>query len=80
MSIKYNKLFALLAEKGLSSTLWLRQHGIYAATVAKLKKDERVNTDTINKLCTLLNCQPGDIMEYVEDTGAERQQLNPDNF
>lgn len=67
MAINYSKLFALLQERGYSSTYWLRRNGLHPATVNKLKKNERVNTDTIDLLCHLLNCQPGDIMEYVEN-------------
>ena len=67
MAIKYDKLFELLKEKGFSSTYWLRQNGLHAATVSKLKKNEIVNTETINTLCKLLNCQPGDILEYVDN-------------
>lgn len=67
MTIRYEKLFELLKDRGYSSTYWLRQNGIHANTVDKLKKNERVNTDTINSVCKLLNCQPADIMEYVEE-------------
>lgn len=67
MSIQYKKLFDLMAAQGHSATYWLRQSGIHPATVSKLRKNERINTDTINSLCRLLNCQPGDIMEYVPD-------------
>lgn len=67
MALKYDKLFKILAEQGHSSTYWLRQHGFHAATVNKLKKNERINTDTINSLCKLLDCQPGDILEYIPD-------------
>ena len=70
MSISYKKLFDLLESRNLSATYWLRQRGIHPATVNKLRKDERVNTDTISELCKLLECQPGDIMQYVEDTPA----------
>lgn len=66
MAIKYDKLFALLADRGFSATYWLRNQGISPTIVNKLRKNERINTDTINRLCALLNCQPGDIMEYVE--------------
>ena len=67
MPISYRKLFELLEERQLSATYWLRQHGIHPATVNKLRKNERVNTDTISQLCKLLGCQPGDIMEYIDD-------------
>lgn len=65
--IRYGKLFKLLEMQGHSATYWLRQNGMHPATVNKLRKGERVTTDTIALLCQLLNCQPGDIMEYVEE-------------
>lgn len=33
-----------------------------------LNKQKRIDTETINRLCEFLGCQPGDIMEYVEDS------------
>ena len=65
--IKYDKLFALLEARGLSSTNYLRQERVHPSVVNKLRKNERVNTDTIDKLCSILHCQPGDILEYVEE-------------
>ena len=66
MAIKYDKLFSLLSDRGYSATYWLRNQGLSPTIVNKLRKNERINTDTINRLCALLACQPGDIMEYVE--------------
>ncbi|WP_040659054.1 helix-turn-helix domain-containing protein [Oscillibacter ruminantium] len=65
--ITYDKLFAYLAANGKTATYWLRQNGFHAATVNKLRKNELIRTDTLNHLCRLLHCQPGDLMEYVED-------------
>jgi len=65
--IKYDRLFALLEQRGHSLTYWLRQNGFHSATVTKLRKNERINSDTINSLCRLLHVQPGDILEYAED-------------
>lgn len=65
--IKYDKLFNILKERGHSSNYWLRQNGLHSATVSKLRKNERINTDTINTICRLLDCQPADILEYVPD-------------
>jgi DNA-binding Xre family transcriptional regulator len=42
-------------------------HGIHAATVDRLKHNMSVNTEIIDRLCKILDCQPGDIMEYVPD-------------
>ena len=74
MSIRYNKLFLILKERGYTSNYWLRQNGLHTSTVSKLKKNERVNTDTINTICQLLNVQPGDIMEYVPDDEPSKLQ------
>jgi DNA-binding Xre family transcriptional regulator len=69
MPVKYDKLFALMKERGINKR-YLRTHGIHAAVVDKLIKSGTIDTTTIGKLCSLLNCQPGDIMEYVPDMQA----------
>jgi Predicted transcriptional regulator len=65
MTIMYGKLFTLMAKKGITK-YYLRTHGIHATVVDKLIKGGTVNTNTIAKLCDLLNCQPGDILEFSE--------------
>lgn len=37
-----------------------------------LNKSKRVDTETISKLCKSLDCQPGDIMEYVEEQDSAK--------
>jgi DNA-binding Xre family transcriptional regulator len=78
MSVKYDKLFALMQAKGIKK-YDLRQNGIYAAVVDKLIKNANVDVTTINKLCKLLNCQPGDIMEYIPDKSDDKaKNIKPD--
>lgn len=65
--IKYDKLFKLLDEKNIT-TYYIRKNKITGeATLTKLRNNEPVNTMTIDKFCSILNCQPGDLMEYVPD-------------
>ena len=71
MSIKYFKLFDLLARRGMKKTDLLDVAGISSPTLAKLSKGETVTTEIILKICVALNCQPGDIMEYVTDAYSE---------
>ena len=68
MSICYDKLFVLLKEKDYS-TYRIRQENIVSqAALTKMKNGSGdIDTRTINRLCKVLQCQPGDIMEYVED-------------
>ncbi len=74
MAVKYDKLFALMQTKGVKK-YDLRQNGIYAAVVDKLIKNANVDVTTINKLCKLLNCQPGDIMEYIPDSNVKNIKI-----
>lgn len=65
MPIVYDKLFQLLKERGYTATYWLQQQGMHPATVNKLRKNKTVTTETIGRLCELLDCQPGNLMEYI---------------
>ena len=68
MAISYDKLFALLKEKGINTTRIRRENIIGQATLTAIRNGTGgLDAKTVNKLCALLNCQPGDIMEYVED-------------
>ena len=63
--MKYNKLFALLAQRGMKKTDLLV--AVSSPTLAKLSKSESVTTDMLCKICEYLDCQPSDIMEYVKE-------------
>ena len=65
--IKYYKLFHLLNRRGLKKYDLVELCSISGPTVAKLTKGASVTTDVINRICKALNCQPGDIMEYLPD-------------
>lgn len=67
MPFNYNRLWKLLIDKGMNKTQLREAIGIGTATLAKLSANEKVSLDVIEKLCALFGCQPGDIMEYVED-------------
>lgn len=63
----YKKLWSLMKSKGITRND-LRNNGILSpSTIAKLGKNERVSIDVIEALCDYLDCQPGDIMEFVSD-------------
>ena len=64
--ITYDGLFRQLYSQG-HNKYWLRKNGISPSVLGKLDKGGGEGYRTINKLCALLNCQPGDLMEYVPD-------------
>lgn len=67
MSIVYDKLLKLMEEQGITSYTIKKENIIGQATFKKIKEGGDIDTRTIAKLCKLLNCQPGDILEYVPD-------------
>jgi DNA-binding Xre family transcriptional regulator len=72
MAISMEKVRSIMEEKGLKK--WdLRQKGINGTVLDKvlsgpLTKSKRVDTETINKLCIILECQPGEIMEFIPES------------
>ncbi len=66
MPFVYDKLFKKLKEKNIS-TYQLRQKGLSPTIINKLVHGQNVNTSTLEYFCKLLNCDIGDIMEYVPD-------------
>lgn len=71
--IDYSKFFKLLSEKGIKQ-IDLRNQGVHPRTFQKLQNGELIRSDTINQLCKLLNCQPGDIMEYLPDENEDKNE------
>lgn len=64
--IRYDKIFTLMEQKKVKQ-IDLRLLGIHPRTFQKLANGELIRSDTIDALCRLLDCQPGDFMEYIPD-------------
>lgn len=62
-------LDVMLAKRKMSVTELSEKLGITMANVSILKngKAKAVKLDTLNKICEILDCQPGDILEYRAD-------------
>lgn len=72
MSISYNKLWKLLIDREMSRTEMRLKAGISTKTLAKLGKNENVNTDVLVRVCKALNCNISDIMDITETTKKEK--------
>jgi len=68
MAISYAKLWKLLIDRGISKTELMQLTGVSSRTMAKLSKNETVTTDTIARICSVLHCDVGQMMEYREET------------
>lgn len=68
MPIKYKiDILAALKERGYSSTRIREEKLIGQSYLQQLRHGELVSWKTIETICKLLNCQPGDLIEYVEE-------------
>lgn len=67
MSISYRKLFELMNQRGIKKIDLRTKYKINPKTVDSLVNNRSVTVDTIMLLCEALDCQPGDLMEYVKD-------------
>ena len=64
MAVDYVRLWKLLLDKGMKKTDLKTEAGISSNVLAKLGKNEYVSMETMEKLCTSLDCNIEDIMEF----------------
>ena len=67
MKISYMPLWHLLLDKGMSKKDLSKATGISTATIAKMTKDENVNTAIIIRICTALHCKSLDEVMELKD-------------
>ena len=65
--IVFDKLWITMKQKGFSTYKLREQCGIDSKTVRRLKANENIETKTIDKLCSALNCRVEDILEYIPE-------------
>lgn len=74
MSIKYKiDILAALKDAGYSQNKIRNEKLIGQSYLTQLRHQDLVSWKTINTICKLLNCQPGDILEYIPDKDQENQ-------
>ena len=67
MRISYNPLWKLLIDKDLKKKDLCELSGVSSTSIAKMGRNENVNTDILVKICEALECDISDIAEVVND-------------
>ena len=67
MAVSYKKLWKLLIDKDMKKKDLRLATGMSTTSLAKLGKNENLNTEILVKICKVLDCDIGDIMEVTED-------------
>lgn len=77
MPIKW-RLAAIMADRELDYKQVAKLAEMHPVTISKLKNSyempPRLDRETLEKLCRVLNCQPGDLLRYVEDEASSSEQ------
>ena len=63
--IVFDKLWETMKNKGISTYVLVEKHNIDTRTIRRLKTDKNTTTDTLNKLCDILNCNSEDIATHI---------------
>lgn len=71
--LSYNKLWKLLIDKGMTKTEMRLKADISTTTLAKLGKNETVSMEVLLKICKVLDCNVGEIMDVINE---EKQDGN----
>lgn len=71
VTVSYKKLWKLLIDKDMKKKDLREATGMSTTTLAKLGKDEFVNTEILAKICKALQCDIGDIMELNDDNESK---------
>lgn len=79
MAASYTKLWKLLIDKNINKTKLRETAGISTGTLAKLGKNDYVSTEVLEKICKALQCDIGDVIEFVNSEeyryGKQKKRL-----
>ncbi|MBP3953627.1 helix-turn-helix domain-containing protein [Bacillus suaedae] len=64
--ISYKPLMKLMIDRDIQKQDLQKKIDVSWSTIAKLSKNQYVSLEVIDKICTALECQPGDIMEHIK--------------
>lgn len=65
--IVFDRLWVTMKEKNVTQYKLIHKYKISPSQITRLKRNENINSHTINMLCEILDCNVEDIMEYKKD-------------
>ena len=67
MAVSYKKLFHILIDRNMTAAELQKEAGYSANISTRMRRDEYVSLDSIEKICRVLGCKVDDIMEFIPD-------------
>lgn len=74
MATSYNKLWKLLIDRKMSKADLRKASGVSPNTMTKLRRDEPVMLNVLDKICKTLNVNYGDIVDYIPEENPEEKK------
>lgn len=71
MALSYNRMWKLLVDKKMSKADLRKAAEIAPNTMTKLRRDEPVNLSILTRICQALNCDFGNIIEYIREQDSD---------
>lgn len=71
MAVSYKKLLHLMIDNGMTNAELMKKGGFSANIITRLKRNNYVSLDSIEKICKVLNCGVDDILEFLPDNTEE---------
>lgn len=66
MAVKYDRLFHLLIDKKITNAQLAKKAGVSANIITRLKNGQYISMESVERLCTALNCGVDEILEFLE--------------
>lgn len=76
MKVNFKKLWVLCAEREMSKAKLRKKAGLSSATFTRLRKNEEVNLSVILKIADVLDCNAGDMMDFVKEKVTSQNDEN----
>ncbi len=67
MAVSYKKLFHMLIDRNMTAAELQKEAGYSANISTRMRRDEYVSLDSIEKICRVLDCKVDDIVEFIPD-------------
>lgn len=67
MAVKYDRLFHLMIDRKITNAQLAEKAGVSANIITRLKRNQYLSMDTIERLCNTLNCGVDEILEFYSD-------------
>lgn len=75
MAVQYEKLFHLLINRKISNIELTRMAGFSGNIMTRLKRNQYISLDSIEKICRALDCGVDDILEFIDEEDGNGNHL-----